>query len=89
MHSVKDSHSALLLGVPQYNSGQVSSQVNNFGHLLHRASTATRDHTEQCRAITVWGDIQLIAWGNFGVKKVEAPLKNPKKCPSACFAPDK
>jgi hypothetical protein len=22
-------------------------------------------------------------------KKVEAPLKNPKKCPIICFAPDK
>ncbi len=26
---------------------------------------------------------------NFGVKKVEAPSKNPKKCPIICFAPDK
>jgi hypothetical protein len=26
---------------------------------------------------------------NLGVKKVSAPLKNPKKCPIICFAPDK
>jgi hypothetical protein len=25
----------------------------------------------------------------FGVKKVEAPSKNPKKCTIICFAPDK
>jgi hypothetical protein len=27
--------------------------------------------------------------GNFGVKKVKAPSKNPKKGPIICFAPDK
>ncbi len=27
--------------------------------------------------------------GHFCVKKIEAPLKNPKKCPIICFAPDK
>jgi hypothetical protein len=26
---------------------------------------------------------------NLGVKNVSAPLKNPKKCPIICFAPDK
>jgi hypothetical protein len=30
-----------------------------------------------------------VAKGNFGIKKVEAPSKNPKKCPIMCFAPDK
>jgi hypothetical protein len=35
------------------------------------------------------GAFLSVAKGNFGVKKVEAPSKNPKKCPTICFAPDK